>query len=98
MKMIYLCLAALLGGCAHSGITAGQRPSAPDVIISTAAPAAAASREELLQALGRTAAEQDKAKAAKKDDDFMEIEDKNWLKKTWPMLLFIGLIRLAMGM
>jgi hypothetical protein len=60
-----------------------------------AAPAAASGREEVLKSLAK---EGDRAKAgAGEKDDFIDVDDRKGLKKSWPMLLFIGLIGVAIG-
>jgi len=103
MKMLCLCLPLLLAGCAHRGPLPerlrSQVPAAADVSAAPAtSPAQAPSRRELLKETDKKpAAAAARAKSAKDDDDFIEVDDKKALKKTWPMLLFIGLVALAAG-
>jgi len=75
----------LAAGCAHGPAVKAPGPS-------DASAERAALREELLLEAGR------KPEAGKeKKDDFIEVDDRRGLLKTWPMALFVALIAAACG-
>jgi len=84
--MVPLLIAFCLAGCAHNApVKAVSAPSAAEQ-------ARVASREELPAEAG------DKPESAGgKKDDFIEVDDKRGFLKSWPMVLFVGLIAAAVG-
>ena len=84
--MVPFFIAFSLAGCAGSApVRAEQAPAG----VSQGQPV---SREELLMEAGAKPRE-----AAGKKDDFIEVDDKKGFLKSWPMVLFVGLIAAAMG-
>jgi hypothetical protein len=84
-RYIFLSLIlACLAGCAHAPAAGGAGPAA-------VSQAGQVPREEFL----RLAREPAAAKGGK--DDFIEVDDRKGLLKTWPMALFVALIALACG-
>ena len=79
-----------LPGCAHS-------PARPQAVAAGTAAADAPpprSREQLLMAAGK----RPKAEAKPgRDDDFVDVDDRGALRKTWPMALFLALLAAACG-
>lgn len=83
--LFLLLLSFCLAGCAHAPAAAPVRAGAES---SQAAP----SREELLREAGRKPAAREGDR-----DDFIDVDDRSALRKTWPMALFIALIAAACG-
>jgi hypothetical protein len=84
--MVPLVIALCLGGCA--GAAPARTAPAP---AETARPQAVSRSQLLLEARGRP------AEAAPPKDDFIEVDDKKGFLKSWPMVLFVGLIAAAVG-
>jgi hypothetical protein len=84
--IVPLFIAFCLGGCAHTA------PAAVRAETAALSQSQAASREQLLLEAGKRPAGE-----AREKDDFIEVDDKKGFRKTWPMLLFIGLIAVAAG-
>jgi len=83
--MVTLFIAFCLAGCAHNAPT---RPGP----LQAAAQAQPVSRSELLMEVRNAP-----AGTAGKKDDFIEVDDKKGFLKSWPMVLFVGLIAVAVG-
>ena len=86
-KHIYplLFVPLLAAGCAHN-----QPAHSPER--ASASLERSAAREELLREAGK------KAEAGEeKEDDFIDVDDKRGLLKTWPMVLFVALVAAACG-
>lgn len=60
-------------------------------------PAGNVSREGRLKALDSREPARAGGQSAAEDDDFIDVGDKKAFKKSWPMLLFLGLIAAAIG-
>jgi len=75
----------LFAACAHD-------PAVKPPAVAPAAQERALSRRELLSEAGK------KPEAGKeKEDDFIDVDDKRGLLKTWPMALFVALVAAACG-
>jgi len=79
------------GACAARGMI---RPEASGRA-ATAAFAATASETVSRQEFFKAA--QDPAEKNADRDDFIEVDDKHGLKKSWPMVLFVALLAVAIG-
>jgi len=73
-----------LSGCAHYAEKTN--------VVSAEAYAGHRSRTETLAVAGKPA-----VPGARERDDFIDVDDNEVLRKTWPMALFIALLALAIG-
>jgi uncharacterized lipoprotein NlpE involved in copper resistance len=83
-RLITLLVVFCLFGCAHYAENKN--------VVSAEEYAGYYSRTETPAAVGRAA-----VPIAKEKDDFIDVDDNEVLRKTWPMALFIALIAAAVG-
>jgi len=84
-RLIPVTLAFYLCGCAHY-LEKDNDVSAMEYAVNYSRPGTPA------------AADKSPGPEARKKDDFIDVDDKKALRKTWPMALFIALIAAALGM
>ena len=92
-KLLLVVGIVFAAACAHSGLSAGNRPPAVKMGIDGLSAAAQGGQPRN----GRSAAEYAAANQTGSGDDFIEVDDSRGFSKSWPMALFMGLIGVAIG-